>query len=340
MIDKIKNTLSKTKKQFGKIYNIFPKKIKKNTKKLELKKILRDIKNKKKLANRNKYNIQLKLDFKLSNFKYFYVILLIVILLIILTITKSSIFKIQNINEDLNIIKLDENVNINLIERNLLYLKWQLIFNIDYNEIEKNIKDIEQNIKHIYISKSLPNTLNIRLSSYDILFKTFIKWNNYLITSNWVFIPTHSRKNNIENIVIKKLKLESYPNYKKILSNSNLYKIKIISEKIKKNITNLKINNIILYNIEREVHFIINNNTRILFDLNWNIEKQLNQLFVFNKETIDITKYGTVYIDNRIESEVLYCTIMDLKQCIINLNTIYDEDILLTDYKKLKKDKE
>jgi hypothetical protein len=43
--------------------------------------------------------------------------------------------------------------------------------------------------------------------------------------------------------------------------------IKYLEEKLKENIVNLVINDIIYYKTSREAHFIVNNNTRILFNL-------------------------------------------------------------------------
>jgi hypothetical protein len=76
-----------------------------------------------------------------------------------------------------------------------------------------------------------------------------------------------------------------------------------------------------------EVHFIINNNSRIIFDLTKNIDVKLTQLFVFNKEKINITKNKFIYLDNRIVGKIYYCPITEKKQCIYNLNYIYNENI-------------
>jgi hypothetical protein len=101
---------------------------------------------------------------------------------------------------------------------------------------------------------------------------------------------------------------------------------------LKDNIVNLVINNIIYYKTSREVHFIINNKTRIIFNIEWDLEEKLKQIFVFSKEKINITKPGIIYIDNRVKSKIFYCPETEIKQCIENLNYIYNEKLKLSDY--------
>jgi hypothetical protein len=88
--------------------------------------------------------------------------------------------------------------------------------------------------------------------------------------------------------------LQNYPNYRKILKTENLSKIKYLENKLKDNIVNLKIEDMIYYKIAKEIHFIINHKARIIFDLEelegWGKEEKLKQILVFNKEKIDIIK--------------------------------------------------
>jgi cell division septal protein FtsQ len=272
---------------------------------------------------RNKYSIQLKINFKWSKFKKFTFILVLIILITLTFFIKGPFFKIENIN----VIKLDENVNSRLIEKKINNLKWKLLFYIKEKEIIWIIKEIEQNIEKVKITKIPPSTINIRLSSFKPIYKTSLNKNKYLITENWVFLPTKSKNSKYKDIVIKELELESYPNYKKILDTKNLNGIKYLGNSLESNIVNLKINNIIYYKTSREVHFIINNKTRIIFDLEWNLDEKLKQIFVFNKEKVDITIPGIIYIDNRIKSKILYCPTSEVEQCIKNINYIYNENI-------------
>lgn len=333
MIEKIKNYLLKVKKIKFNSFNLL-----KNNKKNKLKeyKLLR--KNKKKInkhnKKRNKYNFQLNLNLYSKNFKKIIFISSLIIILIVSFILKWPFLRLENIN----IIKLDENVNVPLIEKNLNWLKWKVLFNIRNEDIENIIINSEQNIKDINITRIFPKTIKLKISSYETIFKTSLKWNNYLITKNWVFIPTRNENKNIDSIEIKGLDLQNYPNYKKILSSENIEKILYIKNKIKDNIINIKIEKTIYYKTQKEVHFIINNETRLIFDLVWDLDKKLEQLFVFNKEKINIIKPWIIYIDNRIISKILYCDQEELDNCVKNINYIYDEKIKTSDYKTKKED--
>jgi cell division protein FtsL len=64
---------------------------------------------------RNRYKIQLKLNFNLEKIKKVFYILIIILFIVLILFIKGPFFKIKNIN----IIKLDENVNSALIERKL-----------------------------------------------------------------------------------------------------------------------------------------------------------------------------------------------------------------------------
>jgi cell division protein FtsL len=68
---------------------------------------------------RNRYKIQLKLNFNLEKIKKVFYILIIILFIVLILFIKGPFFKIKNIN----IIKLDENVNSALIERKLHNLK-------------------------------------------------------------------------------------------------------------------------------------------------------------------------------------------------------------------------
>lgn len=327
MIEKINKYISKSKNTL----KVFFKKNKKK-KTIDKYKILK--KKKKKIIEdkerkRKKHNYQLNLNLNSKYIKNIFIWVFLIILIIIVLIIKWPFFKIENIN----IIKLDENVNIALIEKKLNKIKWKILFNIDNKNIENIIRNTEQNIKDISITKILPKTLKITLSSYKSVLKTTLNWNKYIITENWSFVPTKKKNEDLTEIVIRNLELQNYPNYKKILDENILKKIEYIENKLNDNILNIKINNIIYFKKEREIHFIINNKNRIIFDIEWNIDENLEQLFVFNKEKKEITKDWIIYIDNRIKGKVFYCEKTEISNCLKNLNYIYNENLKTSDYK-------
>jgi len=331
MIQKLKTFLKKIyKKNLEMICRIsFPKKCKKID---EYKKLKKE-ENKRKKWNknenkRNKYNLQLNLNLKKQNHINIYIIIIIIILIWILIIKKWNYFKIHNIN----IISPDWISNTYILEKKLNYLKNKLLFTIDKKEVINIIQKTEQNIENIEISKKYPDTLQIKVFSSNILFKTNLKWKNYLITNNWVLIPTKWKKTDSIDLNIQNFEMEKYPDYKKVLESTNLDLILKLKNNLIKNITNLKVNNIIYYKTEKEIHFIINNNTRLIFDLYWDTKTQLKQLFVFNKEKKEITKPGIFYIDNRIKNKLFYCPTQETKKCIKNINFIYWEKLKIQDF--------
>ncbi len=283
----------------------------------------------KKKAKRNKYSIQLKIDFKIEKLKRILFVLFILFIVIIGVIIKWPFLKIKEIN----IIRLDENINIRLIEKRLDELKWQFLFSVKPNYIEDIIKETQQNIKSVSISKIPPHKITIRLSSYDTIFSTNVVWKEYLISQNWVFLPNRLKISKFPKIEIKGLELQNYPNYKKILKSDDLYKLVYLRENLEKNIANLKIQKSIYYKVFKEIHFVINNKTRLIFDLEWNLDEKLKQIFVFNRERINITKGWIIYIDNRVNWKIYYCDKEELPNCIENINYIYDEDIKSSDYR-------
>ena len=325
MIEKIHEYSLRVKKFFTNIFK------KNNNRKIdEYKKINKKKKNNKKEIKRNKYNLQLNLKLNSRQTKKIIISIIILLIIIVLVLIKWPFFKLENIN----IIKLDQNVNTYLVEKQLSNFKTQLLFSIKNDNITNIIKNSQQNISNIKITKKLPNTINIRLSSFPVIFKTIFNWSNYLITTNWVLIPTKNKNDSFQNLTIKNLEFQNYPNYKKILKENNLQKISYFEKQLKENIINLKIYDIIYYKTEKEVHFIINNKTRLIFELEWNNQEQLKQLFVFNKEKLDITKPWIIYIDNRIKAKILYCLNSELNNCIKSINYIYNEKLKNSDYEE------
>ena len=328
MIKKIKSFLKEFWKKIDKLKSkkVFSKKWKKID---EYKKLNKKRKNPKKEVKRNKYNIQLNLKLKNKQTKNLIIFPIVFILIIILIIVKWTYFKIKNIN----VVSPDWISNTYILEKKLNYLQNKLIFKIDKQKIKNIISDIEQNIIKIEVDKKFPNSLNIRVLSSPVIFKTILKGKNYLITTNWVLIPNKSKKIDNLEIDIKNFELENYPDFKKILNKEDLHKILYLQNNLTENIVNLEIEKIIYYKTEKEVHFIINNKTRLIFDLFWDIKTGLKQLFVFNKEKINIIKPWIIYLDNRIKAKTLYCPTTEIIKCLRNINYIYWEKLKVSDYK-------
>ena len=89
------------------------------------------------------------------------------------------------------------------------------------------------------------------------------------------------------------------------------------------NLLNINISQIHYYPIEREAHFIISNDTLIIFDLNWDILYQIEKLLILNKEYQNLAKPWLVYIDLRVKNKIFYCSSENYTQCNENLEKIY-----------------
>ncbi len=288
---------------------------------------------------RKKYNIQLRFKFKFKSKNYINIIIFIIILILSIWvfIMETNYFKIQ----ELKIISPDWLSNINILEKKLNFLNNLVIFNIDERQVKKIIFDIKQNTQKIDINKKYPNKILITVYSYPAIFKTNINSKNYLITQNWALIPYSWKKYTLKEmplkynkteLLIKNFELDKYPDYKKILRQKDLEKIQYLKKQLLHNITNLKINSILYYKTEKELHFIINNNTRLIFDITSDIDKSLKQLFVFNKEKINITRPWIIYLDNRINSKIFFCPTDEAAKCIRNINIIYWEELKINDF--------
>ena len=86
------------------------------------------------------------------------------------------------------------------------------------------------------------------------------------------------------------------------------------------------VKNIYYFEKEREVHFDINNDTKLIFDINIDeVDEQMKKLIVFSKEHIDLAKENTInYIDLRIPNKIYYCETEFVWSCKKSLKLIYD----------------
>jgi hypothetical protein len=93
-----------------------------------------------------------------------------------------------------------------------------------------------------------------------------------------------------------------------VLKEDYLQKIIKFKKNIEENILLLKVKNIYYFEKEREIHFDVNNDIKLIFDLNVDLDEQMKKLIVFNKEHKNITKDNTInYIDLRIPNKIYYC---------------------------------
>jgi len=285
--------------------------------------IQKEDKNNKIIFKRKKdQKLIIKINF-IEKIKKSHILTFILILMLLLSMFVNAFLKI-NIVE---ITKNDNITNISIAYKSIDKFRWKYLFMVKDVDIENAIRTNQKNIKTIKITKLPTNTLKIELESYEPIFKTVFNDKNYIIISNWVFIPSSNENKTLNKINLKTNKETHFPDYKIIVSEKYLKKIQSLNDKIFKNITNLKIKELDYYIIERELHIIDLNWARIIFDLEWDLDKQVKRLSIFNKNYFDLTKIGMIYIDLRINNKIFYCASWEKwinnLTCVNNLTNIY-----------------
>jgi len=201
-------------------------------------------------------------------------------------------------------------------------IRYKPILFINKDEVKNMILSHQPNIIDIYIRKILPNNLKIILKSRESIFLFNIDNKFYEITSNWVIIPSK------EKIGIQKINIIWFDNlwifeYKKMFKEEYIKKIKEILDKIIKKNSFIKLSEITYFKKERELHIINENKTIIIFDLNKDINAQIEKLNVFYKEYFKKINSWIVYIDLRINERVIFCDTKEEFQCKQNYKSIY-----------------
>ncbi len=255
-----------------------------------------------------------------------YFSLLFTLLLLVLISLFTPIFNIKKINITL----YDRQwglIDLNIAYDSVNYYRWKNSIFLDKNELKDILINYQKNIDKIEINKTFfPSELNIKLWSSKALFYTIINWKKYIITENGVFVYTNTIIKDLREIKVSLHDNNGYfLEYKKILHEDYLQKIIKLRNDIEQNIIWLKVKNIYYFVKEREVHFDINNDMKLIFDINTEIDEQLTKLIVFNKEHLGLLKTTTInYIDLRIPNKIYYCENEFIWSCKKNLKLIYD----------------
>ncbi len=262
-----------------------------------------------------------KLKIFWNNITHYYMFILFILIISIIFVWFWPVFKITNIN----IIKKDSTTNMDISYKSVDDFRWISIWTVDKNSILKNLQNYQQNIANIKLDIVLPNSLNIIIDSYKWVFNTNINWKTYIITENWSLIPS-SYSTELKELVVKNdFDKNVFLDYKKILDGEYIKKIYSTYDFMKNNFISIKINKIVYYEVEREIHMTTDKNTILIFDLDGEIKNQIEKLAIFNKELLDINKIPLIYIDLRINNKIFYCTEAEKIQCNINLKSIYWE---------------
>lgn len=229
-------------------------------------------------------------------------------------------FRIKNIE-----IFRQENIsNINIAYQAVENIRGERLLLIDGKKIAKDLKEYQKNIKEVSIKKILPDTLSIRINSYKWKYNIKLNDKTYILTKNGVLIPSKFSSELKELIIgTKSYTINWILDYKQIFKNEYIQKIAYLEKKLTDNLLFLSFEDIIYFPTEREAHIIFDNETRIIFDLEWNIDEQIKNLLIFHTEQFDITKTDLIYIDMRIKNKIFFCLKEDEYQCNKNLENIY-----------------
>lgn len=289
--------------------------------------IINNIDRKTYIKKRKSINININFEYYLKFFKKnyipYYFIISIIIILVIIFVLFWPIFNIKYIE----IIKKDNITNMNIAYKSVEDLRWEKIFNVHEVDIFSKLKNYQDNIKSVDMKMILPNTLKIEVESYKEIFNISLNNNNYILVENGTIIPSNHSKNLKFLNIIKKIDKNKFIEYKQIFNPFFIEKINNITSKLEENVLNIKIKELDYYEVERELHVKIENDTIIIFSLDDDLDymSQIEKLVIFNKEYSSIIDSKIYYIDLRIKNKIFYCNSDMSYQCNENIKSIYNK---------------
>lgn len=272
-----------------------------------------------------------KLSIKIPNFfrnihfdkrvlKYVYLTIVISLIWWLLFIIYWPIFIIKQIE----ILRQDEITNINIAYRSIDDLRGKSILLVNSQNIAEKLKSYQKNIKEVSITKVLPDGLHISIQSYKSIFNIKMNDKTYLVTENGVLAPGKFESELPElKMLDKNKKVPIILDYKQILSPVSIANIYLIYDKLKANLIGISLKDIYYFSQERELHVDLENGTKLIFDLEWNIPDEIKKLLIFHKEQSNLKKVPFVYIDLRIKNKIFFCGMESEYQCKSNLTRIY-----------------
>lgn len=194
------------------------------------------------------------------------------IALIIYIIAFSPYFKISP--SKVVIESLNDGIDTSLVGRAAEVAYGKSIFTLDEEAIAKNIQKNLQNTEHIRIDRLFPNGIKILIKSLPNQSDATIfgvENKRFGLSSNGVLIPIADISNpefkrHLQFISLD-LQSELFFGYKKVVSDRTMLVITKIFELFEKEWTDLPIVQVNYFSIERELHLILESNTKIIFAL-------------------------------------------------------------------------
>ncbi len=288
--------------------------------------VLNSLKKEKRHSKRNKFTLRFKNIFSYFKFEqkvsknYIFVWIIFLIIFSMLFVFYWPIFKVKSIEISRNDFITDNNIAYNAIKN----VREKSIFFVKPDEIKKSIINYQKNINEIDIDIVMPSKLKINIWSYRWIFNVSLKNTNYILTENWVLVPI-KKSSEIRDINIVYDKLKSIPilDYKELFKKEYINKIEKLVNWIEENVINVNIDEITYYKNERELHIRNQNNTLLIYDLESDINKQIEKTVVFDQEHYSLKKEWIIYIDFRINDKLFYCTNEYRWICKSNLERLY-----------------
>lgn len=254
--------------------------------------------------------------------KYYFIFGSILIFLILYFVIFSSYFAVQKIY----VYRQDNISNINITYKALNDMYLQSLLLLNKRDIAMRVKKYQKNVKTVSVRKLFPNSLKVTIGSFPALFNTRLADREYQIVENGVLVPMKYDKE-LPSIRVHLQDEDSLwmIDYKKILDESYLKKAYLIYDNFRHVFLTVKMLHLEYYPKEREIHIMINNDTKILFDLMGGINDQLEKIYIFHNKYFNLLKPWIVYIDLRPKWKIFYCVKDDRRTCTRNLTRIYGE---------------
>lgn len=204
--------------------------------------------------------------------------------------------------------------------------------------IPLKIKDIkakfiqyQNNIENIDIKLDFPDTLDIKINSFPILFNTTINDKTYYVTQNGTLVPGKPRDEYITMLIKNKIDKNILPDYKSFYHQEHMEVIYEAYKYLEDNIIDISVSELYYYPVEREVHFKLDNDTLLIYSLSKDLKMQIKKTVIYNTEHKKLSDTDVVYIDFRIKrvfnnsqkDKIYYCTKKTEYQCYQNLKKIY-----------------
>jgi len=191
-------------------------------------------------------------------------------------------------------------IDINRAYSILDYLRWRNLLSSDSKTIAQRLQKSQSSISEIRINKDFPDTINIYLDSYGIIFQT----NNYFILENGSINLKENEKFPDAQFIYLSQDISEYLDFQKKLNTKQLGFI-----------------------TEREVLIKDNSWTIYIFDLERNIDDQIKRIAIYDTESTENKRDSYVYIDVRISDKLFLCSFEIKETCNNNLQQIYWDTI-------------